>query len=187
MRYQLISLLVFIIFLSGCQQNSSHTGTNSSRLGRTSPHSGTTQVLAAGVGTYLSSYTESNIDINEVIHFRLSGSLLPDNKIGEVVSSDIFTISPKVKGKAYWSDPATISFKSDKPLEYDAKYTISLQLAKLFSEIPDEFKEVKFDYHTKPLALSFKLKDIQYGSYTCLLYTSPSPRDATLSRMPSSA
>ena len=25
------------------------------------------------------------------------------------------------------------------------------------------------------------------GSYTCLLYTSPSPRDATLSRMPSSA
>ena len=25
------------------------------------------------------------------------------------------------------------------------------------------------------------------GVYTCLLYTSPSPRDATLSRMPSSA
>ena len=25
------------------------------------------------------------------------------------------------------------------------------------------------------------------ASYTCLLYTSPSPRDATLSRMPSSA
>ena len=25
------------------------------------------------------------------------------------------------------------------------------------------------------------------GAYTCLLYTSPSPRDATLSRMPSSA
>ena len=25
------------------------------------------------------------------------------------------------------------------------------------------------------------------GTYTCLLYTSPSPRDATLSRMPSSA
>ena len=25
------------------------------------------------------------------------------------------------------------------------------------------------------------------GNYSCLLYTSPSPRDATLSRMPSSA
>ena len=29
--------------------------------------------------------------------------------------------------------------------------------------------------------------DGQEGEYTCLLYTSPSPRDATLSRMPSSA
>ena len=28
---------------------------------------------------------------------------------------------------------------------------------------------------------------INPGAYTCLLYTSPSPRDATLSRMPSSA
>ena len=26
-----------------------------------------------------------------------------------------------------------------------------------------------------------------FGGYSCLLYTSPSPRDATLSRMPSSA
>ena len=29
--------------------------------------------------------------------------------------------------------------------------------------------------------------DVSTASYTCLLYTSPSPRDATLSRMPSSA
>ena len=32
---------------------------------------------------------------------------------------------------------------------------------------------------------SYKLPDDQYNS--CLLYTSPRPRDATLSRMPSSA
>ena len=31
------------------------------------------------------------------------------------------------------------------------------------------------------------LADPQFESITCLLYTSPSPRDATLSRMPSSA
>ena len=35
----------------------------------------------------------------------------------------------------------------------------------------------------------FTKKDFEAGSYSysCLLYTSPSPRDATLSRMPSSA
>ena len=30
-------------------------------------------------------------------------------------------------------------------------------------------------------------KDLQYQYYICLLYTSPSPRDRTRSRMPSSA
>ena len=43
-----------------------------------------------------------------------------------------------------------------------------------------------------PLALQpqapFVLAGVPYdGAVTCLLYTSPSPRDATLSRMPSSA
>ena len=32
-----------------------------------------------------------------------------------------------------------------------------------------------------------KAMDEGHTKYTCLLYTSPSPRDATLSRMPSSA
>ena len=39
------------------------------------------------------------------------------------------------------------------------------------------------------IAASLEAKEMDYGSNgtTCLLYTSPSPRDATLSRMPSSA
>ena len=32
-----------------------------------------------------------------------------------------------------------------------------------------------------------KIDGISYGSYICLLYTSPSPRDGRISRMPSSA
>ena len=35
-----------------------------------------------------------------------------------------------------------------------------------------------------PISKNYQIK---YLPYTCLLYTSPSPRDATLSRMPSSA
>ena len=38
------------------------------------------------------------------------------------------------------------------------------------------------------LLLSFQNNPVEYQRYlSCLLYTSPSPRDATLSRMPSSA
>ena len=52
-------------------------------------------------------------------------------------------------------------------------------------DIVEATKDVKV---TKPLPERDKTevrKDYEYTS--CLLYTSPSPRDATLSRMPSSA
>ena len=41
----------------------------------------------------------------------------------------------------------------------------------------------------KKIIDTIKEKEIQFVDlrFTCLLYTSPSPRDATLSRMPSSA
>ena len=40
---------------------------------------------------------------------------------------------------------------------------------------------------TQPESITYAIKDIVNKADTCLLYTSPSPRDATLSRMPSSA
>ena len=44
----------------------------------------------------------------------------------------------------------------------------------------------RFSPDGKKIIMSFA-KDGNSDIYTCLLYTSPSPRDATLSRMPSSA
>ena len=41
--------------------------------------------------------------------------------------------------------------------------------------------------HLQPESELAFFKDVQTLFYACLLYTSPSPRDATLSRMPSSA
>ena len=45
--------------------------------------------------------------------------------------------------------------------------------------------------HSKSVRMGIKkslmVVDMPHNTYSCLLYTSPSPRDATLSRMPSSA
>ena len=45
---------------------------------------------------------------------------------------------------------------------------------------------VPYKLKTPPVAQLTKVS-FSYSARTCLLYTSPSPRDATLSRMPSSA
>ena len=51
---------------------------------------------------------------------------------------------------------------------------------KILSDNETEFKNKLMEEVSKELGVEYKV-------YSCLLYTSPSPRDATLSRMPSSA
>ena len=48
------------------------------------------------------------------------------------------------------------------------------------------FYAVKFNAEGNEI-VNFKGQQFSNPNYDCLLYTSPSPRDATLSRMPSSA
>ena len=59
------------------------------------------------------------------------------------------------------------------------------ECAKLSSKVIDRQKEDETNERLKTWTTVGH--DRQYGEYACLLYTSPSPRDATLSRMPSSA
>ena len=53
------------------------------------------------------------------------------------------------------------------------------------SKVTASFNSFQVQY-LKDFAATHKLKG-QYNTYICLLYTSPSPRDGLLSRMPSSA
>ena len=52
-----------------------------------------------------------------------------------------------------------------------------------FAEIEQDI----IDYAVKAKDGKIELADLQGGVFTCLLYTSPSPRDLSTSRMPSSA
>ena len=54
----------------------------------------------------------------------------------------------------------------------------------LFQDIPQEFRNPPLDL---PAPMSELEIQQELGALACLLYTSPSPRDGLLSRMPSSA
>ena len=64
---------------------------------------------------------------------------------------------------------------------------LSSRLDRAFKRIED-FKQGRIDYMVKVNTLEQLLKDhFAKCPYICLLYTSPSPRDLSTSRMPSSA
>ena len=74
--------------------------------------------------------------------------------------------------KQHWEDQASFM---DKP-PWDKDKILKLTVA---TDFDDNLKELQFSNHS--------LKKENSKLTVCLLYTSPSPRDATLSRMPSSA
>ena len=67
-----------------------------------------------------------------------------------------------------------------------------LQSFEVAEAIKENFPDIEINFLTKETTGDIDLttplhKMPEMGVFTCLLYTSPSPRDATLSRMPSSA
>ena len=84
--------------------------------------------------------------------------------------------------------PEMIDYFGKIEIRYDKKETTTLSLHELLRDVDCAKFEINSglddDYANRKI-IQIKLKKAQ--TLVCLLYTSPSPRDATLSRMPSSA
>ena len=80
-----------------------------------------------------------------------------------------------------WSKEKANSWYEEQPWLVGCNFLPSSAINQL-----EMFQEDTFDEKTIERELDWA-KDLGFNSLSCLLYTSPSPRDATLSRMPSSA
>ena len=80
---------------------------------------------------------------------------------------------------------ATTGYNNSSNRRLSESLSFNIQLA--LNELENRFKPMLS--YNKMLSSNGRLTEGEYcsTSYSCLLYTSPSPRDATLSRMPSSA
>ena len=81
-------------------------------------------------------------------------------------------------------DPNEIT-KVQSPVNiYFNRLLVNDEIYPLDNHIDDQVETIDLKYYQNNIKLEFSAMD---HSDNCLLYTSPSPRDATLSRMPSSA
>ena len=85
------------------------------------------------------------------------------------LSSNLFQISPRVKGKVVALDNQTISFIPENPLKQDTEYTLTLALDDILPEIPSEFddfifkvKTIKQEFNVTRGGLQSYSKDWQY-------------------------
>ncbi len=103
---------------------------------------------------YIDAYTTGTISKTSAVRIKLAADAATTHAVGEAVKESLFSISPSVKGKAYWLDARTIEFKPDNALKPDQLYQVNFKLGKV-TKTSGKFSEFKFSIKTvKP---SFKV------------------------------
>ncbi|MEO6251827.1 MAG: hypothetical protein ABIO79_00865, partial [Ferruginibacter sp.] len=105
---------------------------------------------------YIDAYTTGTISKTSTVRIKLAADANTTHAVGEAVKESLFSISPAVKGKAFWLDARTIEFKPDNWLKPDQMYQVTFKLGKV-TKVSDKFSEFRFSMKTvKP---SFKVNN----------------------------
>ena len=115
-------------------------------------------------GRYVVEYSSKTISVNDDLVFRMSGAVINSEQVGETVDKDLFNISPKVEGKAYWKDMSTIIFDPEELLDYNTDYTFTLKIGSLFEEVPTNLQKVNFPFTTRKV--TFEIYNINSVDYS---------------------
>ena len=129
---------------------------------------------------------------------QINRKTIPKNKmVPSLPEGDNFTVGGCLGGLALGSNSYIHGFFNNNVIDFDVVLgngNIIKNISK--NNHSDLYHGIGGTYGTMGIITRVKMKLIECESYvkitydhynTCLLYTSPSPRDATLSRMPSSA
>ncbi len=104
---------------------------------------------------YIDAYTTGTISKTSTVRVKLAADANTTHAVGEELKASLFSISPSVKGKAFWLDARTIEFKPDGWLKPDQMYQVTFKLGKV-TKTPAKFSDFKFSMKTvKP---SFKVE-----------------------------
>ena len=90
------------------------------------------------------SYSSGVINTGEPLVVRFVQGLQMTRRYGEELPKDLFDISPKVKGHAFWIDKNTIGFNLDEKVRCNTVYDVSFNLGMLLDMPEDNRLEFSF-------------------------------------------
>ena len=109
-------------------------------------------------GKYLDAYTSGVVSKKNTIRVQLASDAATTHVVNETIKETLFTFSPAVEGKAYWTDARTIEFKPDNDLRANQLYEVSFELSKVLN-VPSTYSIFHFNVQT--LKPSFEINE--YG------------------------
>lgn len=124
--YRVVLLLSFMVLLFSCKQREKIAG------------------IDPAFSQYVEGYTSGVISKTSAIRVRLTSVSSTTHSLNEALKDPLFSFTPSVKGKAYWTDARTIEFQPDEYLTPGQLYTVNFKLGKA-TEVPAAFSNFIFN------------------------------------------
>lgn len=127
------------------------------------------QKIDPGFGRYVSAFTSGVISAESVIQIRLVNDYAQKIESGQELEEGIVSISPSIKGKAYWKDARCIEFRSENQLKSGTTYKVNVKLSSLL-EVEPKYKNLKFQFQTIKQSFALVGEGLQSYDKTDMLY-----------------
>ena len=113
---------------------------------------------------YIVSHSNKFIKPTENPYIRFRSMSIDESKINQEVDRNAISISPQVKGAFVWVDNETVEFKPQEKLDYDKRYSISIDIDKIFEVVDLNNPIYVFDINTDQLYFSVDPEKLEYAS-----------------------
>jgi alpha-2-macroglobulin len=121
-----------------------------------------------GLSQYVYAYTSGSIDRSDAIRFRFVNPAIRTDQVGQAVPAELFSLSPKVAGKAVWEDERTIVFRPAEKLPSGQAYEGEVNLGRIWGEVPRAYKTYEFDFRVRDLTMEVHSDGLQAADPTNL-------------------
>ncbi|BAV04218.1 hypothetical protein FLA_0197 [Filimonas lacunae] len=93
---------------------------------------------------YINAYSAGVVSKKSPIRIQLAADAQVTHTVNETVKEKLFSFSPSISGKAYWTDARTIEFKPDEDMKPGQMYEVNFDLGDVM-DVPKEFKDFAFN------------------------------------------
>ena len=144
-RYPILLITLLLVVCTSCNRSKDTTTDNHYKFRK-----------------YISYTDTGRTSIASPIHVNLAKAL-SQYEIDQELPATIFSISPKVKGTLSIKNQRNLIFTPDEQLDPDTEYSVSVQLHKLYDDIPKALNTFTFAFKT--ITPNFKVDIDQLQSY----------------------
>lgn len=149
------------------------------------------KVMSDKVFAYIYAHTSGTISQSEPVKVRFTKPVVTTDKIGTTAEAGIFAIRPAIKGNATWLADNTLVFEPTEDYEYGKQYLATIELDRLFENVPSEAQRFEFNLQIRELFFEVMVdglegvddSDLSQQSIKGKLYFSEAVDDVNVERL----